>query len=107
MLRGTGSLFLEFLTVLIKEVPEQKRDFRGPLPEGRNINGKAIQSIVQIFAQTAGLDRLPTLHVRRAEDSHVHLNQVAPARPRVLMLLKHMQQSLLQVGTPLGDFVQE
>src|ERR1700758_2791846 len=107
MFGGIGWGLLEFLTVLIEEMPEQERNFRGPLPERWNINGKDIQSIVKILAQAAGFHGLLNLYVGGGEHSHVNANHVAPTEPRVLMILKHMQELRLQMGTHLSDLVQK
>src|ERR1700758_3158388 len=107
MFGGIGRGLLEFLTVLVEEMPEQERNFRGPLPKGRNVNRKYIQSIVEILAQAAGFHGLLNLTVGRGEHSHVNANHVAPAEPRVLMVLKNMQELRLQMGTHLSDFVQK
>src|ERR1700747_1775414 len=107
MFGGIGWGLLEFLTVLIEEMPEQERNFRGPLAERWNINERKIKSKEKSPAQAAEFLALRNPSVGGGEHSHVTATHVAPAEPRVLMVLKNMQELRLQMGTHLSDFVQK
>ena len=100
-------LLLEFLAVFAEEMAEQQRNFRGPLAQRRHVDREHVQSIVQILAQAARFHRLLNFHVGCRQDAHVHVDQLAAAQARILMVLQDVQELGLQVGAHFRDFVQE
>src|SRR5580698_8526154 len=86
---------------------EQQRDFGGALAQRRNENRENIETIVEVFAEAAGLHGFLNVHVGGGENAHVCFDHVASTEARVLMILEDVEKLGLEVRAHLGDFVEE
>src|SRR5216683_6086192 len=107
MLGRNHGLLVEFLAVLLKEMAEEQRNFRGPLAQRRDVDGEHVQAVVQIFTEAARFHRFLNLHVGCGEHPDIHINQLASAQARKLVILQDVQKFRLQMGAHFRDFVEE
>ena len=81
-----------FLCHLHGEEPEQQHDILAPLTERRHLHGHLVQTVEQIFAETAFADGLLDIHVRGSDDAHIGLLHLCSTNGDILAILEHSQQ---------------
>src|SRR5580698_3841587 len=86
---------------------EQQRDFGGALAQRRNENRENIETIVEVFAEAAGLHGFLNVHDGGGENAIVFFDHVTTTETRVLMILEDVEKLGLEVRAHLGDFVEE
>ena len=77
------------------------------LPQRRQIDRHHVEPIVQILAETARIDLVLQILVRRRHDARVHLARLAGADALELLLLQDAQHLDLEFRTHARDFVEE
>src|SRR2546422_1109668 len=93
--------------VVRDEVAHEKRDVLGPLAQGREIDGKDVQPVVEVGAKLSRLDQLLERPVRGGDDPDVAPDRVRAADPLELLLLEHAKQLRLEVQRQVTDLVEE
>src|ERR1700744_5509890 len=88
VLRWRHWSFAELLAVLVEEVAEQQRDFRGALAQWRNENRENVETVVEIFAEAAGLHGFLDGDVGGGENGAGGFDHVASAKARILVILQ-------------------
>ncbi len=73
----------------------------------RQMQGDAVEAIVQVFAEFAVRDHLADIAVRRADDVQIDWNRLIAAERHDFALLDHAQQPGLQHQRHVADFVEE
>src|SRR5258708_25536747 len=66
---------------------EQQRYLRRPFAKRRYQYGEHIQPVVQILSKAPGLHSLLHINVRGCKHSHIRVDHVPSAEPRILMVL--------------------
>ena len=75
------------------------------LPERREVDLNDVETVVEILAELALLDRLGKVTVRRRDHAHVHLHRLRATYAHELALLQYAQELNLHVVRKLADFV--
>src|SRR5262249_4966113 len=73
----------------------ESRDVFLPAPQGRQLDGKDIQSMKQIFAKVLRPDLLPQVRVCGSDYAHIRLQTLRCAEWPVLAILEEPQQLCL------------
>ena len=86
---------------------DQQRDVLSSHPQRRDVDRRALDAEVQVFAELTVLDPLGQVGVRRADDSNVHPDGVVRADPKDLAALQDPQQLGLHRPWHVADLVEE
>ena len=78
-----------------------------PLPEGRDRDGKDIESVEEVHSERALPDLFLQKPIGRGEDAHVCSYGMRAADPLKLSVLNHLQQLGLQVERQFADLVEK
>src|SRR2546428_7876828 len=81
----------ELLRVVGQEERREFRDIRTPLAQREYLNGKDVQTVKKVVAETAGLDGFLQVSVCSSDNPHVHAYRLATAHRLELTLLKNAQ----------------
>ena len=84
------------LSALVASLIGQLRQF--PVPQRRHLEGKYVESIKEILAERALLDRGRQITIRGGDDPNIDLNPLPSSHALEFMLLEHSQQRDLCVG---------
>ena len=104
---GEGEGAAEPVSQLVQDGAGQQRDIAGPLPQGRDVQGKGVEAVVQI------LPELPLRHivgqggVAGGDHPHVGLQLLDRAHRAEPPLLEDAQQLGLEPDVHFGDLVQK
>ena len=90
-----------------EEVARQRRDVLAAFAQRRQVDRHHVEAIVQVVAETAGLDLVFQELIGRRHDARIDADGAALADALELVLLQHAQQLDLQLRTHAGDFVEE
>src|SRR6266536_4297806 len=99
--------FAALLGVVLEKMAGQERDIFHSLPQGREMDGDHIQTVVQILAKIPFAHRFTQVVVRGGNDANVYLEPVFAADPSDLVLLEHAQETRLHVCADATDFVKK
>ena len=80
---------------LRQEVLHQQRDVVLALSQRRHMDGDHVQAVVQVLAETPGVDLFLQVPVGRGDHPAVDLDRRAAADPLELLVLEHAQQLAL------------
>ena len=105
--RNTESVAPVELRVALDEVTGQERDLGGALAERRHQHMDDVETIVEIFAESAFGHRTLQILVGRREDSNVHAQRRLRSNPRELAVLEDVEQLGLKRGMEVADLVEE
>ena len=97
----------EGLGELLDHGPHEQRDVVPTLPQGRDGDGKHVQTVVEIFPETPFSDRFRQVSVGGGDDPDVYGYRRRAAQPLELPLLEHAKELRLQLRRQFADFVQE
>ena len=78
-----------------------------PLAQGRHVDGKHVEAIIEIFAEAAFLRQLGQVPVGGRDDAHIDLHRALGADGIDFAFLQHAQQFHLHVERQFADFVEE
>jgi len=87
-------------------VNEQRKIFQAAA-ERRNLNGKDVQPVVQVFPELASADHRHQFTIRRGDHAQIQLACDHIADTAQLPVLQHAQQLGLKTPRRVRDFVEE
>ena len=93
------------LVVLLDKVDGQWDDIVPPLPQGRDVDGKGAQPVVEILAEPALGHIVREVRVAGGNDPHIRVQLLDPAHRADLSLLKRPKELGLEGQVHLGDLV--
>ena len=102
-----GLTQVEFLRESLEEKSRQDRHILGALPQGRAVDRKHAQAVVQVCPELAGLGLGKQVLVGGGDHAHVHFPRLVFAHALERPFLQHAQQLALQVVGDLADFIQK
>ena len=85
----------------------QGQDILGPLPQGRNVHGNDVESVIEIPAEGALGHLFFQIPVGGGHDAGVHRQGSGAADAVEPAVLEHGQQLHLELGRQFADFVQK
>src|SRR5262245_40424515 len=88
-------------------MPCEKEHVIAAVAERRQPDLHRVQSIKQVFAETAGLDLIRDISIRVREDSNIDVNGSRRADPLQLAGLQDPEQLRLQLGGHVRDLIEE
>src|SRR6476659_7265023 len=77
------------------------------LAQRGQVQRQDIETIVEVFAETALRDRLTQSNIGRCHDANVDIDRLAPADTHDLSILEKPQKVSLQVDRHVADLVEE
>lgn len=92
---------------LVQNGGGQGGDVAGPLPEGRNVDGKGVEAVIEVLSKLALIHIVRQAGVARGDHPHIHVDLLDAAHRTDAALLKHPEQLGLEAQVHLGDLVQE
>ncbi len=98
LLRNSNGLTVFLLEDLAKFL-DQQGDILFPLPQGTQINGHHIQTVVEVLPEAAVPDLLPQVFIGGGNDPQVQLDRLCTAQADQLPLLNDTEQ-LYPVNAP-------
>ena len=90
-----------------QEIIDQFRNIFRPIAQRRHGKRNDSQSIIQVFAKTAGGNFLLQIAIARGQHAHVNIYGIAGADALERFFLQHAQQFRLQRQIDLADFVEQ
>ena len=84
-----------------------KRDVLDPLAQGRHVDGKDVETVVQVLPECVGGDPLFQIAVGRRDDPDVDAHGLRASEPLDLAFLEHAQQLDLHVEGQVADLVEK
>jgi predicted class III extradiol MEMO1 family dioxygenase len=93
--------------VNLYEVPDQLRDVLRALPQGRNIDRKYLQPIVEVFTKRRLLYHRGQITMCGYDNADVHLVSTVAAQPFEFLLLQNSQQFCLKLQWNVAYFIKE
>ena len=93
--------------VALHEVLDEGQEVVCPFPERWHVDGKDIEAIEQVLAETSIGHGGGQITVGRRDDSNVDADRLRTSDPLELALLQHSQERQLQVEREFTHFIQE
>lgn len=97
----------QFVGQLVQNGLGQDGDIARALPQGRDPDGKGVQTVVQVFAEFAAADVFRQVGIAGCDDPHVHLRLLYRPDRTHPMLLEGPQQLGLEADVHFRHLVQE
>jgi hypothetical protein len=85
----------------------QKRNILRTLPQGRNVDGKHIQAIVEIAAKLLLQYHSFQITMSRGHNAHVNFLRARASQAFEFTLLQDAKELWLQLERDIADFIQE
>src|SRR5205823_11651805 len=98
---------LQLVRNLAQKIGRQNLDISRTLAQRRQLDGQHVQTVIEIFAQLAGGDRLPQPNIGRRDNPDIDLDRPASADAQDLPLLQKAQQEALQIDRHVADLVEK
>src|SRR5204862_7272097 len=95
------------LGVALDEVIGQERNLDGALAKRRDDDEDDVETVVEVFPESALDQRLLEVLVGRRQDPNVHAQGRFPADARELAVLEDVEELGLQRGMKVADLVEE
>lgn len=89
------------------EVPHQGHDVVAPFTQGRQVNGKDIQAVVEIAAEFITPDQLTQIAVGGGDNPYVDAVRLTAAQAFEFLFLQDPKQFGLRSQRNISDFIQE
>ena len=95
------------LSHLQGEKTEQQHDVLATIAQRRHLYLHLIQTIVEVFAETAFADSFLDVDIRSSHHAHISLVHLRSAHGNIFAILQHAQQSRLRGHRQFAHLVQE
>ncbi len=92
---------------LSDEEVDQQRNILAPLAQGRQLDGKDVEPVVEVTAKALVLDHGEQIAVGSGHQPYIHRDRIAVAHPLQLVLLQYPQQFGLQIQRHIPHFIEE
>ena len=92
---------------LREEVPGERHDVLGPLPEGRHPHPDHVEPVEEVLAEPPVPHPLPEVLVGGRDDAHLDPHRGVSTHPVELLVGQHPQQPRLEIGRHVPDLVEE
>ena len=102
---GEGEAAVELAGEVVQDGVGQSGDIAGALPQGRDVDGKGAQPVVEILAEPALGHIVREVRVAGGNDPHIRVQLLDPAHRADLSLLKRPKELGLEGQVHLGDLV--
>ena len=96
-----------FLGYLHGKQAEEQQDVVAAFAERGHLNRDGVQTVVEVFAETALADSLADIHVGGGHHAHIGLHHLLTTHTDVFAALKHTQQAGLGGNGQFAHFVEE
>ena len=90
-----------------EEVLGDLREVTETSAEGRDLEGDALEAVVEVFAEVAALDHRLEIAMGRADHAHVGADGLGSADALERLLLEHAEQGDLRARGDVADLVEE
>src|SRR5438132_886323 len=91
----------------LHEETDQRGNVLGSLAQRRDVDGKDVQAVVEVFAEALLLDQPSEVAVRRGDQADVDLDRPGAADTLELLLLEDPEELRLELEGDLADLVEE
>ncbi len=105
--RDRQRFFVEFTIVNLDEMIDQERQIFKPLSQGRKLDYKDVEAIVQILSKTAGGNLRFEVLIRGGNDADVRFDRFVPSQTLEMPFLKQAENLPLGGRTHVANLVQQ
>ncbi len=95
------------LGLLLGQIGDEERDVLPAVSQGRHVEGKDVQPVVEIGPEPAGGNRLLEIAVGGRDETNIDRDRLCGAEAFDLAGLQHAKQLHLELFGKLPDFVEE
>src|SRR4030067_910312 len=89
-----------------EELPGQRKNPLPPRPQGREMDGDAVDPVVEVLPEPPSLDLFPQVAVRGADEADVRGERLHPAHPLERAILQDPEEFRLHGEGDVPDLVQ-
>ena len=92
---------------VVQKVASEERDVFGAATKWRQVNGKDIETVIEVLAKIAFRNRLLQIDVGGGDDPDIDVDLVMPSDPAETHFLEDTQQIDLDVQRRLSQFIEK